>query len=156
MAPIKIQLSKDRIAKDFTTVWQDAGPSVDIQMDLKSLTFRQNSVESIISFHVLDHLFEHEIIPTLMNWRACLAPGGTLICLVDDFEYIARAIVGADISIDVFNREHSHPTQFSQESILNYFKAAGFSESETIAWYEPIPDLVPTKKHYELLLAIKK
>lgn len=152
---MKIQLSRERIAPDHMTVWQVAGENVDLTMDLKELTFRPGSLESIVAIHVLDHLFPAEIVPALKNWYDCLAPGGALSIIVDDFEYVARAVVGADISIDMFNQEHSHPTQFSRDTISKALGDAGFKEENFVQWFQPIPDFLP-KKHYELLIACKK
>lgn len=152
---MKIQLSPQRIAKDHITVWQEPGPEVDMSMDLKALTFRPASLEQIVTFHVLDHLFPSEAKQALKNWYECLAPGGVLFIVVDDFEYVARAIIGGDISVDVFNREHSHAMQFSQFSLSKHMQEAGFKEDDVRIWFGDIPDIIK-REHFELVLAAKK
>lgn len=152
---VKIELTPRKIVPESVTVWQQAGPEVDMTMDLKALTFRPESVEQICAFHTLDHFFPEEVPVALKNWRECLAPGGVLFVVVDDFEYVSRAIVGGDIAVDLFNREHNNPTQFTQVSLADALMAAGFAEQNLIAWYQDVPNLFK-KKHYELIIAAKK
>lgn len=154
MDKIKIQITPKRIIKDAMTVWNEPGPEVDIVMDPKTLTFRPESVGAIYAFHVLDHLFPSEIKPALDNWRRCLGSGGKLFVLVDDFEYICRGFVGGDVSIEMINDLHSHPTQFSRDYLIAQLKLCGFGEDKQIIWFES-PDFMP-KAHYELLIEAKK
>ena len=49
---MKIQLSNKKIIPDVLTVWQEAGPEVDIVMDLRKLTFAENSLDEIGRAHV--------------------------------------------------------------------------------------------------------
>lgn len=152
---MKIQLSDKKILKDVLTVWQEAGPSVDLVADLRKLTFAPNSLEAIYSFHVLDHLFPNEILNTLINWRECLKPGGTLFVVVDDFEFIARMIVGGDITIDEFNKNFAHPSQFSRDNLIQYMLDAGFQADNLKLWFADIPNLF-SKKKYELIIEATK
>lgn len=152
---VRIEITPNKIVKDHTTVWQQPGPQVDIAMDLKALSFRPNSVTQIVTFHTLDHFFPEEVPVALKNWRDCLMPGGVLYIVVDDFEYISRAVVGGDISVDIFNREHNNPTQMTQKSLADALMAVGFDENNIVAWMQDVPDLFK-KKHYELVLAAKK
>ena len=156
MAQIKkmnIQLSPTKIVRDALTVWNESGPEVDLTMDLKNLTFKPGSVDEICAFHVLDHLFPNEIIPTLLNWKKLLKVGGKLFVVVDDFEYISRAFVGGDISIEIVNEMHSHPTQFSRSHLVNLLREAGFKEDKINIWLaEQVADNKFPKEHYELVL----
>lgn len=151
----KIELTPTKRVKDHTTVWQTPDAQVDIAMDLKALSFRPGSLTQICSFHVVDHFFPEEIPVALKNWYECLAPGGLLYVVVDDFEYTARAMVGGDISIEVFNREHNHPTQFSQSHLAKKLKEAGFTEDNISIWFQDVPGLF-TKEHFELVLMATK
>lgn len=152
----KIELSPVRTIPGAVTVWHEAGPEIDIVMDLKALTFRPGSVKMIVAHHVLDRLFEDEALAALKNWHACLAKGGSLFNITDDFEYVARAFVGGDIDIGVFNRNHSHATQWDRKSLGDMTIDAGFPEAAVKIWFqEGIPNLVH-RKHYELLLEATK
>lgn len=135
---MKIQLSNQKIIPDALVVWYEAGPEVDIVMDIKKLTFKPGSITELFTFHVLDHLFEKEVVPTLLNWKSCLAKDAFLYVLVDDFEYLTRAYVGGDINMKIFNQNFSHPTQFSRESLIDYLLAVGFTDSEERmqVWFE--------------------
>lgn len=152
---MKIQISSERIIKDALTVWDQHGPNVDVVMDPKNLSFRPGSVKEIFALHVLDHLFPEEAMQALKNWHQCLEPGGSLYVLVDDFEYLARAFVGGDFTIELFNQMHNHPMQFTKEYLVEVLKRTGIHENNQTIWYESIPDLLP-KKHYEILIVAKK
>ncbi len=155
-----IELSPQKIIQGAFTCWNQEGPGVDLVVDLKKLTFKENSIEEIYSFHVLDHLFEDEIIPALENWRKCLKPGKKLFVIVDDFEYLARAFVGGDISIEELNSSFAHPTNITRESLLKYFKSVGFEEEKTHMWYGDIMnqrgEIILPKKHFELIFDANK
>jgi predicted SAM-dependent methyltransferase len=102
---------------------------------------------------VLDHLFPNEIIPALSNWKKLLKVGGKLFVVVDDFEYISRAFVGGDISIEIVNEMHSHPTQFSRTYLVGLLRKAGFKEDKINIWLaEQVGDNKFPKEHYELVL----
>lgn len=152
---MKIQLSPKKMIKDALCVWNEHGPEVDVVMDLKNLTFAPGSIDVIFTFHVLDHLFSDEVPAALANWKKCLVKDGDLFLLVDDFEYIARAVVGGDIPIELFNEQHAHAMQFSQETLIKQIAAAGFPSEKSVIWYESEIDLFK-KKHYELLIVAKK
>lgn len=138
------------------TVWQDAGPEVDVVMDLKALTFRPGSVKMLVVHHVLDRLFEDEAIAALKNWFDCLEKGGKLYIVADDFEYIARAFVGGDIDIGIFNRNHGHASQWDRKSLGDAIIGTGFPEAHVKIWFgEGIPDLID-RRHYELVIEATK
>lgn len=151
----KIDLSPVRITKDALVVWQEPGPEVDVVMDLKHLTFRPGSIEQIVAHHVLDGLFMDEALSAVKNWKDCLAPGGKLYCVTDDFEYIARAFIGGDIDIGVFNRNHSHASQWDRKLLGDTLISLGFPEPSVKIWFDEVPGVVG-RKHYELLIEASK
>lgn len=150
-----INLSPTRITDDALVVWQEAGPEVDVVMDLRALTFRPGSVDQIISYHVLDRMFFDDAVEAIKNWKDCLKKGGKLYIVTDDFEYIARAFVGGDINIDTFNRNHSHASQWDRQLLGNTVIAQGFPEPAVSLWYDNVPDVVD-KKHFELIIEATK
>lgn len=153
---MKIQIAPKRILKDVMTVWHEHGPEVDVVMDPKLLTFRPGSVEAIYAFHVLDHLFPEEVRPAIANWHQMLAKQGRLLVVVDDFEYISRAFVGGDISIELVNDLHNHPTQFSSDSLFAAYRSAGFEEDAINRWLSDDVDGLFKRKHYEIVFDAKK
>jgi predicted SAM-dependent methyltransferase len=152
---MKIQISPTKIIADSITVWHQPGPEVDIVMDIKNLTFKENSLDEIFTFHVLDHLFEAEVVAALTNWRRCLKPGARLFTVVDDFEYLSRAFVGGDINVSIFNANFSHPTQFTRESLTDSFIKNGFSDlnEKMQIWFE-LPFY--KKPEHELIMSVMK
>jgi predicted SAM-dependent methyltransferase len=152
---MKIQLSPRRIIKDAITVWSEAGPEVDIVMDLKALTFRPNTITALYAFHVLDHLFAKEAQHAVKNWFRCLAPNAFIHILNDDFEYLVRAYVGGDITVEIFNELHNHPFQCIRENVTKMMNAAGFKEDEVRVWLSGSPEGMP-REHYEFILTARK
>lgn len=152
---MKIQLSEKKIIKDALTVWSHPGPEVDIVMDLKSLTFRPESITEMYIFHIVDHLFPEENIEAMKNWFNILKTGSSMHLLNDDFEYLARAFVGGDIDIDIMNDLHNHPCQCTKDNLVNMLKTGGFKEDNIVMWYGGNPEGVD-KKHYEFILTAKK
>jgi predicted SAM-dependent methyltransferase len=148
----KIELSENKIVPGALTVWNEHGVA-DLTMNLKALSFRPESLSEIYAFHVLDHLFPEETGAALKSWFGCLKSGGKIFVVVDDFEYIARGFVGGDLSIELVNQVHNHPTQFTQDNLTKILQAAGFRD--VVVWYGGLPDIY-NKKHYELVLAAIK
>ena len=153
---MKIQLSPKRIIPDAVTVWHESGPDVDLVMDLKNLTFRENSVEAIFAFHVLDHLFGHEIPVALASWYKCMeVKTGVLFVIADDFEFIARSFIGGDINIEHINAEFTHPFQFTKDNLIGYIANAGFDLDHVKVWYVDVPNLFKKEPH-ELVFSAEK
>lgn len=152
---MKIELSPVRTLPDTTVIWQEPGPEVDIVMDLKHLTFRPGSVEMIIAHHVLDRMFEDEALAALKNWHTVLQKGGKLFNITDDFEYVARAFVGGDIDIDIFNRHHAHAMQWDRKSLGDKTIATGFPEPGVRVWFGDVEGIFK-RKHYELVIEATK
>ena len=150
---MKIQISPIKIIKDALVVWNQPGPEVDIVMDPKNITFRENSIEEIYTFHVLDKFFPQEVNPALANWRKCLINCGKLFVIVDNFEYLARLFVGGDITIDLFNEGFAHPTNFNKDSLTLFLYKAGFSEGSMRIWFEHPEFKI---EQYELVISAEK
>jgi predicted SAM-dependent methyltransferase len=152
---MKLQLSPNRIIKDALTIWHEAGPEVDIVMDVANVSFREGSVTEMYVFHVVDHLFEPEALKAMASWFKCLSPEGKVHILNDDFEYIARAFVGGDISIEMFNDLHNHPLQCTRDNISALLAKAGFRADNVNIWLSGNPEGM-TREHYEFILTAKK
>lgn len=153
---MKIQLTNKKIVEDAIVVWNEHGQDIDLTMDLKKLSFAPNSVDEIYAFHVLDHLFPEEIFEAISNWRKCLKTNGQLFIVVDDFEYIARAFIGGDLSIELFNNLYSHPTQFTRDNLVLELKKGGFKEDKISIWFTDKVANKFIKNKTELVLDCKK
>lgn len=64
--------------------------------DLRSLPFKENTVDRMIAVHVLEHFYLWEVKDLLQHWYKILKPGGILIlelpCMDKVFNYIAKKI----------------------------------------------------------------
>lgn len=152
---MKIQISPTRIVKDALTVWNEAGPEVDIVMDLKNLGFAENSIEAIYSFHVIEHLFDSEILEAIGNWKKCMMPGKDMFIVTDNWEHLCRLYVGGELNIFDFNKNFSYPTKISEENMIQYLHDNGYPDGNVRLWYADVPDLFKKKDH-ELIVAAKK
>ncbi len=152
---MKIQLSPKRIIPEVMTVWSEAGPEVDIVMDLTNLTFRPGSITQIYAFHVCDHLFPEQSQAALENWAKLLPSQGRIHTLNDNFEYVARAFIGGEIGIALYNNIHNHPHQITRDSMIVAFKRAGFRDDDIVVWLDGNPEGM-LKQHYELILTATK
>jgi predicted SAM-dependent methyltransferase len=152
---MKIQISPTRIVPDALVIWNEHGPEVDVVMDVKNLTFKEDSIEEIYAFHVLERLFESEIPVAIESWKKCLAPGKEVFIISDDFEFVARSFVGGEMSIDKLNTRFSYPTRLTRENIVRYLRETGFSEHDMRFWFVDVPDRFP-KKDFELVVSSKK
>lgn len=52
--------------------------AADVVADIRKLPFDDDSADEIMAIHVCEHFYIHEIIPTLVEWRRVLKPGGTM------------------------------------------------------------------------------
>jgi len=153
MEKIKIQLSHKRVIPDAMTVWYEEGPEVDLVMDVKKLTFAPGSVSRLYAFHVLEHMFPKDVVPALANWKACLAPGGQMFVVNDDFEVVARSLIGGDVSIDQFNSGFTHPTYLTRDNMVAALEAVGIPQDRIVLWFADVTDQFPKAEH-ELVVSV--
>lgn len=64
--------------------------AVDVVMDVRHLTYEDNSVDLIYASHVLDHVSRHEVDDVLREWYRVLKKGGLLRVAVSDFEVTVK------------------------------------------------------------------
>ncbi len=151
---MKIQLSKTRMVPDAMTVWYEHGPEVDMVADLKNLPFAPGSVEAIYSFHVLEHLMPSDCVPALASWMKCLAPGAKFFVVNDDFEYLCRAFVSGDVSIEQFNADFTHPTYITRDNIVKMLGAVGIMSDNIVLWFADVTGEFKKAEH-ELVVSVK-
>lgn len=150
-----VEISPKKILKNAITVWNQSGPEVDLVLDIKKLSFKENSLDAIYAYHVLDHLFPEEIVETIANWKKCLKTGSSLFMIVDDFEYVCRQFISGDINIDYFNQNHTRPCNFSKDNMPKYCVESGFMDGSVKIWFIDIPN-VYVKQDYELIFSAEK
>lgn len=51
-----------------------------VEDDIRSLdTFKENTVEEIVAFHLVEHIPVYDLEPTLIRWHDVLKPGGRVV-----------------------------------------------------------------------------
>jgi predicted SAM-dependent methyltransferase len=150
-----VELSPKKIIPNAVTVWNEHGSGVDLVMDLKNLTFKPGSISKIYAFHVADHFFPGEAQDAIKNWVHCLANGGELYVVVDDFEYTARGFVGGDISIDTFNQQHAAPIFFTRDNLFALILKAGIKDEKVVMWYDMPADTF-IREPFEMVMCATK
>jgi len=60
--------------------------NIGLQSDARSLPFKSNSVEEIISFHLVEHVPMDDLVPMLREWHRVLKPGGSIAVECPEFD----------------------------------------------------------------------
>jgi SAM-dependent methyltransferase len=138
--------------------WQEVRVDIDPQVqpdivasiaDLGSIP--DAAVDAVWSSHNLEHLFAHEVVPALREFRRVLKPGGVLLVTLPDLDAVARVLVkhGLDAELMVVRGEKirpldvifgwgrhiaagrtymAHKTGFTSASLSRAILAAGFPQ----------------------------
>lgn len=100
MSLLKLNLGCEH---DKRTGWinLDIDPRVtpDVVGDARAMPqFADETFSEIYASHLLEHFFEHEVIPTLNEWNRLLTPGGSLIIIVPDVQKVCQYWAAALLS----------------------------------------------------------
>ena len=113
--------------------------------------FDTNSIDAVYSAHNIEHLYSHEVLPTLKEFLRVLKPTGFTIITLPDLQRVAELIaddklmdvayqsgMGPISAIDMVfghrgeiangNKLMSHRTGFTRLSLTQVLKQAGFNE----------------------------
>ena len=107
---------------------------IDIKAYMWELPFKENSLDSLLSFDSLEHISKYQVIPTLREWRRVLKQGGHLVIVVPDFIQVMKEfIIEPDINwrLDtIFGTQlhegEFHKTGFTVQFIQEYLFESGF------------------------------
>jgi SAM-dependent methyltransferase len=80
------------------------GHQVDVIADVTEAMpmFEDNSAETIIAEHVLEHVYLHRQEATLREWYRILAPGGRLVISVPDLHALATRYLRGELSFFLY------------------------------------------------------
>jgi len=134
---MKIQITPIRKIDDAMMVWHEGVNDVDLVMDPRppyGLKFRPGTIKDIYAFDILSQTKPAQLQEMINGWYNLLAPGGTLYVVENDFEYIARALVGGELSIEEFNQDFIQKSYLTRELIVNILQSAGFPEGSQRLW----------------------
>ena len=75
--------------------------ATDVVFDIRKLPYSDNSIQEIITMHVIEHLPRHVIPHVLRKWRRVLIPGGRLIIECPNFdEAVKEYMAGNEERLD--------------------------------------------------------
>lgn len=142
MSPFKLHIGSRVRADGWKNFDIIPGPDVDYLGDCRDLSqFRDGSIDTIYASHVLEHVsYQGMVQQALQEWFRVLAPGGTLMVSVPDFEGLARYFLEPQHTMEqrfhimriIFGGqidEHDfHAVGFTLEFLTDYLAHAGFSD----------------------------
>ncbi len=153
----KIQISPKKMVEDAVVIWPKKTPDVDIVVDpreLMGLNMKDGSVKVLYVFNLLGITKQRDMLTMLKNFYNILAPDGQLYIIEHDFEYVSRAFVGGDLSIEEFNEDFIRTTYLTKDSTIKYLEQAGFSRADMRVWLDGAKF---PKQHYEFIISgVKK
>jgi len=153
----KIQISPKKMVDDAVVIWPKKSPDVDLVIDPRmypGLNLKDDSVKVMYVFNLLGIATKSSIITMLKSFYKALAPDGQLYIIEYDFEYISRAFIGGDLSIEEFNEDFVRTTYLTKDSTIKYLEQAGFSRNDMRVWLDGAKF---KKQHYEFIISgVKK
>lgn len=87
--------------------------ATDMVCNIRSLPFRENSIDLIENYHVIEHMGRHELPQALRSWYSVLKPGGRLIMEFPDFDANVKGyLAGDDSNLDHIYGLQRYPSDF--------------------------------------------
>jgi FkbM family methyltransferase len=112
--------------------------TADIKSDVVNIPFDENSIEEIVSYHVLEHIFPDKVEEAIKEWYKLLMPGGKLVielpntlAICEDFPKVEYGEKFALLYYMYCNPQlpgHAHVYGWWPESIHNMLYNFGFRE----------------------------
>lgn len=152
----KIQISPKKMVEDAVVMWPDKTLDADVIIDPRTDCFflKENSVKVMYVFNLLGITKQKDILTMLKKFYKYLAPDGQLYIIEHDFEYVSRAFVGGDLSVEEFNEDFVRTTYLTKDSTIKYLELAGFLKTDMRVW---IDGAKFKKQHYEFIISgVKK
>ena len=108
---------------------------VDLRADIRDLPFKDNSVDVILAYHVIEHVHFHEALEMFKNWYRILKPGGWIVIECPDLvktskSFLDNTIPLSRVYINLYGQSW-HPGQehyycWFPEQLKWALKGAGF------------------------------
>lgn len=117
----------------FTGVDVDPSVNPDICSPMWYIPLADNTVDEIYSSHALEHVTKFQVVPTLLEWKRLLKPGGQAVIQVPDLEWCCRAWLShpqTDWWMDTIfgmctTEGEQHRTGFTTLIMMDYLAQAG-------------------------------
>lgn len=122
-----------------------AGPNVDYVGDVQDMSaFADESVDEIYGSHILEHISQNAMVPTLRGFHRILKRGGKLLISVPDLEILCRTFLRDGASKEMrfhvmrmmfggqVNSADFHYIGLNYEFLQDYLGMAGFSACQRV------------------------
>ena len=130
----------DKKVEGYTGV--DLDSRADIVCDIRDLAFcDSNSVDEILSVHVIEHFYKWQVQGLLWEWRRVLKPGGKIILECPNLELACMAFLqGAPDQFTMWafygnpnlkNELHCHHWGWTPTTLSEELKQAGFKDIQS-------------------------
>jgi len=120
--------------------------ATDKVLDIRRLPFKDNSVEIIETYHVIEHLPRHDLPKVLKEWRRILAPGGKLVIECPNLdESVKEYLQGNDERLDnIFGKQ-----RFPGDIHLFGYNFRRLRELLEVCEYRDIKECLPKDYHVQ-------
>jgi len=130
--------------------WQilniNPGPGIDHVGDFRDLgRFADRSFDNVYASHVLEHVAQAQVVPTLRGLHHILRDGGNLFVSVPDLDVLCHTFISPHASADVkwatmrmmyggqVDQHDFHYVGFSEPLLANLLAQAGFTDVRRVA-----------------------
>lgn len=107
-------------------------PTVNVKAYMWDLPFADNTVDGIICFSALEHVSKYQVIPTLIEFERILTPGGKMVILVPDLEWVCRRFLeepDVNWNMDLVFGDQTHDGQYHKTGFTENIFAMYFVEA---------------------------
>jgi SAM-dependent methyltransferase len=149
-SPLKLHLGcGERYLPGFVHVDARQLDHVDVVANIEDLSaFPDNSADMIYHVAVLEHIGRYDTVPTLIEWKRVLKPGGILRSSVPNFEAFVKAyqqfndlelLLGLLYGGQTYD-ENLHYTMFDRKYYTKCLTEAGFVDIHEYDWRDFLPE----------------
>jgi predicted O-linked N-acetylglucosamine transferase (SPINDLY family)/predicted SAM-dependent methyltransferase len=129
------------------------GPGIDYVGDIRNLErFADDSIEEVYASHVIEHIGQNDVLPTLKGIHRILVPGGKFYISVPDLDVLCHQFLNP--RFETLQRYHTmrmmfggqtddfdyHQVGLNLEFLADYLREAGFYSVEQVEKFELFED----------------
>lgn len=149
---INLNIGSGERSKNPEWLGVDPYTDADIQAFMWDLPFKDNSIDHIYCSNALEHISKFQVVPTLLEWKRVLKPGGKIKIVVPDLEWACRYWVehqNVNWAMDILygHQRHEgeyHRTGYSPDILKVYLEAAGGFGIYSLDFIGGTEDTTPT------------
>lgn len=143
--PLRLHIGGREVKQGWKILNIEPQEGVDYVGDIKDMSgFADESVDEIYGSHVLEHVSQLDILPTLKQFYRVLKPGGRLMVSVPDLEMLCKLFLADGITKEIrfhvmrmmfggqTNAYDFHYIGLNHEFLQDYLIAAGFVDIKRV------------------------